>query len=237
MFFDLFDHAFIISLPTRADRRAEMARELKKAGRSVDDARVEFFDAVRPDDAGDFPSIGARGCFMSHLGVLGEAARRGLDAVAVFEDDLGFPPDFQTRSAGIARALRDVDWDIFYGGYEDIRPTPDAARPIVRIAPTEGFRTSHFIVFRGGAIARARDYLAAMLARPAGSPQGGPMHVDGAYCWFRKDNPDLSCWLAAPKIGDQRSSRSDIFEGGRWFDRTPIVRDGATIARRLFRRS
>jgi hypothetical protein len=38
---------------------------------------------------------------------------------------------------------------------------------------------------------------------------GGPMHVDSAYSWFRKDI-DCTTSIAHPPLGYQRSSLSDI---------------------------
>ncbi len=54
------------------------------------------------------------------------------------------------------------------------------------------------------------DYLEAMLQRPKGSPDGGPMHVDGAYSWFRRAHPEVAAYVCTPSVAQQRSSRSDI---------------------------
>ncbi len=65
-------------------------------------------------------------------------------------------------------------------------------------------------------------YMAAIYSRPLGDPQGGAMHVDGAYSWFRAAHPQ--CLTIAPvrSISVQRSSRSDIHPL-RWFDRIPVL--------------
>ncbi|MEX1060616.1 MAG: glycosyltransferase family 25 protein, partial [Methyloceanibacter sp.] len=62
----------IINLEHRTDRRIAMQKQLSRIG-----WQAEFFAAIRPDIAADFPSIGARGCFLSHLAVLKNARDAG----------------------------------------------------------------------------------------------------------------------------------------------------------------
>ena len=106
--------------------------------------------------------------------------------------------------------------DIFYGGYglPDGPGTHHAASPLLLIDRATPVRTTHFIGFGRAAIEALIPYLEAILTRPAGSPDGGPMHVDGAYNWFRASRPDLATWLARPQLGHQRPSRSDIAPPG-----------------------
>ena len=54
--------------------------------------------------------------------------------------------------------------------------------------------------------------------RPPGHPDGGPMHIDGAYSTFRVQNPDVVTLIASPNLGWQRSSRSDVTPN--WWART-----------------
>lgn len=93
---------------------------------------------------------------------------------------------------------------------------------MICVEPTLEIQTAHFVGLRGEAIGEAVDYFEAMLVRPGGDPLGGPMHVDGAYSWFRQANPQMLTVLAMPQLGFQRSSRSDIYDL-RWFDRVPGV--------------
>lgn len=221
MIWDIVDRAYIISLPSRLDRRREMTGELEAVGMANDDG-VRFFDAIRPDDAGGFPSIGARGCFLSHLGVLKEAEADGLDAVAIFEDDIEFADDFTAREALFSKALADKDWSIFYGGW-DLDPYT-AFEPgegvLTQLAPDVAVRCTHFICFRGRAIAGARAFLEELLTRPPGDPKGGPMHVDGAYARFKSTSPAMQCFAASTPLAGQRASRSDIAPL-KWYDKTP----------------
>ena len=69
-----FDQIFIINLVERRDRRHEMELQLKKIGIYLPNDKVKFFPAIRPKVLAGFPSIGAKGCFLSHLNVLGPVA-------------------------------------------------------------------------------------------------------------------------------------------------------------------
>jgi hypothetical protein len=230
---NLFDQIYIINLPERDDRRREMERQLRKVGVDAAAPKVRFFPATRPDSPGDFPSVGARGCFLSHLGVLEDAGARGLQRIVILEDDVNFVADFGRRSRPVLEALAELEWDLFYGGYRVRRPPDRQAQPGLATLPaTEGIGTAHFIAFQGDGIAAAARYLQAILTRPAGDPRGGPMHVDGAYSWFRKDNPHLRTLLADPELGYQRPSRSDIYQV-RWYDRAPLLSTAASYARRI----
>lgn len=223
----------IINLAHRIDRRREVEQELAALGLAIgDDIRFEV--AARPDDAGDFPTIGARGCFLSHLGVLEAAVADELASVTILEDDLSFSAEEIGRISSAVAAANTQPWSIFYGGVlkygdglEQVRP-----EPVFDADPNAGMMGSHFIVVRGDAIAMLAKYFTAMLGRPAGSPEGGPMHVDGAYSWFRANHPQMLTIVANPELGHQRASRTDVHDL-RWHDRVPVVRDVVAFLRRF----
>lgn len=228
---DYFERIYVINLPARIDRQVEIAAQLKSIGLTLAEGRVELFAAVRPDAPEGFPSIGARGCFMSHLGVLRAAQSLGLQRVAIFEDDLDFAGDFNRRIQPLLEQLAGMDWSIFYGGYHLEQALPGHAHGELKEAQSDQLiGTTHFLVFQGEAIGAAVRYLEQILTRPAGDPAGGPMHVDGAYNWFRRANPQFKTLLAAPELGFQRASRTDIHDL-RWYDRAPLVRDGVACLR------
>ena len=83
-----FDRVRIVNLASRKDRRREMDSELAKV-RLAGDPRVSYFPAFRPDDAGQFTSIGARGVYESQKAILREAAAAG-ESVLKLEDDCVF---------------------------------------------------------------------------------------------------------------------------------------------------
>ena len=211
-----FDRIYVLNLPERADRRREIEVQLRRVGLSLATAPVRLFRAVRPPDAGSFPSLGARGCFMSHLGMLREAVRDGLGSVLILEDDVDFAPDAERRLPAVLAA--------------SASPGPQ----LHELPASVGARTTHFIALRGAAIDEAARFLEAVAGRPPGDPNGGPMHVDGAYTWFRRVHPTRRTWVALPELGHQRQSRTDIHPL-RWYDRWPLVRDLAQAARRVRR--
>lgn len=228
-----FQQIYVINLTHRDDRRREMAEQLSEIGLNYQSAGVQLFRAVRPESPDEFPSIGARGCFLSHLRVLRDASNRQFERVLIFEDDLNFVSDFSVRIGTVVAALERQDWSVFYGGYALAVPLESKSPgALVHAVPSLGIQTSHFIGLRGQAICDAVGYLESLLERPGGDPRGGPMHVDGAYNWFRKAFPQMLTLLATPQLGYQRRSRSDIY-ALRWFDYVPGIRHAVVRLRRL----
>lgn len=226
-----FDHIFVINLPSRADRRREMARQLRRVGLSLQSAQIELFPAIRPDRKADFESIGALGCFLSHLEVLRLARERRYSRVLILEDDVNFAPRFEEQIDECVAALQQQPWDVFYGGYKLHQPIK-LTRPLSVLPPEQEALLAHFIALSDRAVIAATDFLAAMLTRRPNDPRGGPMHVDGAYGWMRRAHPDLISRLAVPQLGYQRRSRTDI-HALRWFDRIPVVRTAVATTRAL----
>jgi hypothetical protein len=186
---------FVINLRSRPDRRREMERELASVG-----WQASFFEAVAPADAAGFPSTGARGCYLSHLGVLKAADSCAM--LIVLEDDLNFCRDFPSRWARAIQSLP-KEWAIFYAGHE-------INRGAGRLLPETEIKGTHFMVFAGWALSRVIDGLEIIKDRC-------PMPVDGAYNTIRAQNPDLAAYAHFPPLGYQRSSYSDIV-GRKWFD-------------------
>lgn len=204
----LFDRVYVINLPDRTDRRREMTAQLERIG-LADDPLVQFFPAVRPADPGDFGSLGERGCFLSHLGALKDAVENGYRSILILEDDVDWTPAALARNARLD-ALRDTDWGFLHGGRGHDQAASDGVIRLERLDPERELLLGHFIGLRGAVIVQMVDYLEAMLQRPKGSPEGGPMHVDGAYSWFRRAHPEVAAYICTPSVAQQRSSRSDI---------------------------
>ncbi len=231
---DTFDHIVIINLAHRSDRRREMAQQLARLGLSFNHPSVIRFDACSFAEPADFPTTGTRGCFHSHLGVWREAFARGDQSTLLIEDDLDFAPDIENTLPAALDALAHQDWSHFYGAVLEWHPAVLPSSPLGRAEASEPILGGHFIAMRGKAIAQIVAYLEAILTRPAGSPDGGPMHVDGAYGWFRRANSTDPTFVANPDLGFQRSSRTDIHVL-RWPDRLPVIREMTAIARRMKR--
>jgi hypothetical protein len=224
----VFDHLYIINLPFRTDRRAGIAAQLALVGLSLDHPQVTLFPAIRPTEAGDWPSIGCRGCYYSHLGVLADAVGAGHGSIAILEDDMDWSRAFLTTPAEQARRWRDADWDFLHAGLDKA----DGPVALATLPPDKEVLLAHFIGLRGPAIAEAHDFLTAIAGRPAGSAEGGRMHVDGAYFWYRRAHPHRMAVMAVPCLARQRSSRTDIHDLG-LTDRIPVVRTLRNGLRRL----
>lgn len=219
-----FDGIYIINLPSRSDRRIEMAEQLERVGLTYESDNVHLFEAVRPVDAGPFPTIGTRGCFMSHLGVLEDAHKRGLRSVLILEDDCNFTADCEHVLSEFSHSSFLESWDLFYGGTLTDDLILDGAERFKLVPPNQHLMGAHFLAIQGRVLPILIHYLKAMLERPGGHPEGGPMHVDGAYSWFRTAFPHYKTVLCEPPLAYQRSSRTDI-HGNSWYDRLPVVRE------------
>jgi hypothetical protein len=223
----LFDRIYVINLPFRLDRRREVEQQLLAVGLSLQSPRVRLFEAVRPADAAGFPTVGTHGCFLSHLGVLRDAA--GLSRILILEDDLNFSRDFLAQAPSMFEALSaDRGWRFFYGANSAKLPQGQGLLPLPPKVPLIG---AHCIGIQGDT-APIADFLAAMLTRPPGHPDGGPMHVDGAYSCYRAAHPDEPALYACPDLGYQRPSRTDIHDLA-WYDNVAGVRDVAFALRRF----
>ena len=204
-----------------------MTRELERLGPIP--GNTGFYDASRPTEAADFPSIGARGCFESHLSVLRSARAAGAKSLLLLEDDLDFARDAKARLEPLMADLFSSRWDFFYGAH---LLAADGRRGLGTVEPEEPVITASFVGFNGEMLGPLVNFLEAMLLRPAGSPDYGPMHVDGAYTVFRMLNPDRVTFAAFPALGRQRSSPSDITPGRMLLDRWGATRPLASILRR-----
>jgi glycosyl transferase, family 25 len=205
----------VINLRSREDRRAEMEAQLSRIG-----WQAEFFAAVRPEGANGFPSIGAHGCFLSHLSILRQAKENGFDSLVIMEDDLDFVDGFREKwEAALSQLLNAAAWSIFYPG----NTLNMQGTGLKQLRPLEPMRCTHFMMFNSEAIGTIVSELEKILARPPGHPDGGPMHVDGAYSTIRAQNPELTTFCYSPTLGYQRASRTDIGEN-KIFDRIEFLR-------------
>jgi hypothetical protein len=230
----VFDAIYLINLPERTDRKRELEREIISVGLRTDDPRLVWIRAVRPMEAGEFPSIGARGCFLSHLTCLQSASEHGHTRVLILEDDACFPKLLVDDLKGVVGGLKSLNWAIWYGGASMLNDPRVSSRKVVTIpiAHTVGVQTAHCVAFQGETIQSIRTFLELILTRTNGHPEAGPMHVDGAYSTWRALNPTAVTLVTVPSVCIQRSSRTDIGRTG-WLDTTPLVRRSMAAVRRL----
>ena len=236
LFSQTFDRIYILNLPDRADRRREMAAELQHTNFPVPkplndpDALVSFFPGQRVTELANFPSLGCRGCFLSHLAILKHAHAHNYAKILILEDDMSFSPLIARYDHHIAEIARTEDWQFAYFGHV----LPEHAlstshNPITFDLSTQHVVCAHFYSVRNAVFAPLIHWLETIQTRPFQHPDGGPMHVDGAFNEFRERNC-IPTRIAHPSLGHQRSSRSDI-AGLKWFDRAPFVREGISLLR------
>jgi len=210
VFFDYFDAKYLINLPERKDRLRRVRKQFEKHSLSFNE--ISLFESVKCPEADGFPSTGARGCFLSHLGVLKDAKTRGAEKILIMEDDLGLCRDLFVLQKNVVQELKNKKWDMAYLGNKiprDIKPAAPGEILLVLPAPVR-LRGSHFYAIHGRTVPRMISFLEAMLDRPSGSREGGPMHFDGALGWFRRNNGDVITLASRPVLGVQSSTESDI---------------------------
>jgi glycosyl transferase family 25 len=228
---EYFARIEIINLPDRRDRRHEMLSQLKQIGLSPLPGRVEFFSARRPTTRGDWPSVGARGCFLSHYEILRRARDEGLRNILIFEDDCDFAPNFPNQQCRLTQTLSETTWDMLYLGH---REHMDSNGAISLLAWSRPLMTAHAYAVNGVALHRLVRHLENVMHRPSGHPEGGRQHFDGALSTFRAQNGDIKTVIVGPSVCTQRSSRSDIYQN-RWFDRAWGIRSMAGKLRSIRR--
>lgn len=226
-----FSRTFVVNLPERTDRRREVERMLARIATPEEMKRVEFFPAIRPQSADGFPNAGAKGCFLSHLEILKRAHALQLPNVLVMEDDLEIDDALANPPASVT-ALKTRPWDMIYFGHV-LDNSAHASKDISMTEYPGPITTTHFYAVSSHLLPRLIQFLEELLTRPEGHPDGGPMHVDGAYSTFRQQNPDVTTLVAFPNLGRQRSSRSDITPGR--LDHVPIARNAIQLLRRVRR--
>ena len=235
MLTEFFDLILVINLASRGDRRLEMESELNRIGVSFTDGSAEILLASSFTDAAGFETAGARGCFDSHLRALKTASDRNCKSVLILEDDCDFIDGIQNKLSSVLRNLAVTQWGVFYGGHLSTIATNGGPKGISKITPDQSLTGAHFIAVSATTLPTLIQYLEAMRARQPGSALGGPMHVDGAYSWFRKDHPEVETWVAQPQLGFQRPSRTDIHHL-KFYDRVLGLRASIAAVRRLKRR-
>lgn len=131
----IIDETFPYQVCINLDRRFERWRHMQQkfARHGIHSARrFSAFDGEKMKlPANWVHSPGAYGCLLSHLQVVSDARRLGVPSVLVFEDDVVFADELQTRFGEGIRQLP-PDWDmLFFGALhreEPIRIADNIAR-------------------------------------------------------------------------------------------------------------
>lgn len=227
-FRDFFDLVCVINLPQRTDRKRQIVGELNRVGLWLAPGHIEVFPAIRPTEAAGFPTIGYRGCFLSHLEVLKKAHREKARNLLIIEDDLTISDRFKTDEESLINQLDDQNWGMCYFGHgldDPPRDEPTILRPYYEQVLLGHFYAIHHTMFEP-----LIEFKEAMLTRPPGHPDGGPQSHDGALWTFRQKHPEFRTLVTSPNLGWQRASMSD--NTPKWFDRVMFLNQAAGVARR-----
>lgn len=170
--FALVEGILVINLDDRPDRWQSL---LLEAGRHIDETRLERLSAIRGTTLPDYgrPPLfrgrrrdrtwaGRAGCALSHREAIAVAARRGWRSVLILEDDVTFAADFDAEATRLARALRELRWDICYLGFTDpIGPFRQlsALTPPSALYQLYGCNTTHAYIVRDTAYAKLLELL------------------------------------------------------------------------------
>lgn len=230
---EVFGKMYLINLPERTDRLSIALQQCQRAGLT----EVELFPALKFQDRAGFRNAGARGCFHSHLECL-RCAESEKSNVLLLEDDLDLCSQFSCLQSFLTRVAQEESWDFLYFGHEGTGDVPRASGVLTSnlVALKEWNReilTTHFYGVNYRILRPLIDHLEALAVGPEGNCRSGPMDVDGAYNIFREDNPRVRCLITIPKLGWQRSSRSDI--SPRLFDQVKLLRPAIEILRHVRR--
>jgi GR25 family glycosyltransferase involved in LPS biosynthesis len=209
---DYFGAALVINLEERTDRRKSVEREFQKLGWT----EYKFFPAFRFDDAAGFELPSLRGCFTSHLECLRLAQKQQLANILIFEDDIALSSSIRQLTPTIIETIHRLDWDFLYFGHEltgDIGRANSKTSSITFEPCSSEIRTAHFYAVNGRIIPNLIAHLEQNARTIPGDQYFGPMPLDGALNTFRRYNKNATTYIANPKLGWQRPSRSDITPG------------------------
>lgn len=216
---DYFDRVAIINLAERSDRREETVQEFRRIGWTIENDKIKFFNAIRPMEADGFPSVGVRGCYLSHYNVVKQAKCDNLSNILIMEDDIAFIKNIDKCAYDLATGLEKTRWGILYLGheYQPEIPSGNLLEKLYTPLPL-----AHFYAINSRIYDRFLDFLEQLLQRKPGDPMGGPMHYDGAISTFRMQNQDIETYVVMPSLGYQRSSCTDLHKLS-YLDEWPIL--------------
>ena len=197
---DAFDRVVCINLDEREDRWARVQQTVAPL---LDGVQLERFSAIKPDLAHAPVHNGRAGCLLSHRRVIEQAYRDGLDSVLVFEDDLGFDPQFETKIKPTLESLQKKQWDLFYLGMTPKAPLLPAGEGLVR---TLGGTTTHALAYHR----RAMPELLKQLPDEQGVLNFLSRHKSVDRYYWQHLAPRMQTYASSPLLVFQHDDFSDI---------------------------
>jgi glycosyl transferase family 25 len=232
---DYFDRLAIIHLPAREDRYQALKHELSRIDIDIKCSKVSIPDPPMPETANGFASRGVYGSFLSHLEIIEEAYRDGLDTVWILEDDAIFSRKFYVQQTTIAEYLRAHDWDQFFIGHTVLEELPVTPTGLLRYSGP--FIWAHCYAVHRRIMKRLIEYLRQTIDRETGHPEGGKVYIDAAYFLFRQLDPDVICVVSSPCLSVQRGSQSSL-NSPHWYQKSgfgTVLNLGRTVRDEFWR--
>jgi GR25 family glycosyltransferase involved in LPS biosynthesis len=233
---DLFGIAYLINLPERVDRLNSAKKQSARVGWNIGPTGVHIFPALKYAEPAGFPNPPIRGCFHSHLECLRSAYAEGRQSVLILEDDIALSTSLPRLTSSIKSWLMNQKWDLVYFGHHETGNIGSAHRDTNESELsfelwTDEILTAHFYGVSGRVLPRLIAHLDKLSCGRIGDQEAGPMPVDGAYNIFRRNNSDVRCFIAHPKLGWQMPSRSDITPSP--FDKLAFLRPVNSFLRKF----
>jgi hypothetical protein len=202
-------------------------------GWSLGENGVRLFPALSFEDAGGFPTPGIRGCFHSHFECLKQAQVENRESVLIFEDDIALSSALPRLTPSIIGELANASWDFAFFGHENTGNI-ELAHPMtsdLKLLPyTADLQANHFYAVHHRTLPMLLDHLRRISSGTHLAEGLVPMPVDGAFNVFRR-NSNVQTLIAVPKLGWQRSSRSDL--SPKAIDAVPLLRPVTSVLRDL----
>jgi hypothetical protein len=225
---EYFGRTCIINLPEQVERLRLLKKELKPFGADAHPEKVQVPYAPRPEDANGFASKGVYGSFLSHLGILQQARRDGLETVWTLEDDATFSRRMIRDQGRLIDQLRRTHWDFCFFGHSlwhELDGLPEGLVPYA--AP---FSWMHCYAVHSGIFSRVIAYLEETLVNDIKDPRGARLYIDPAFGFFRRLNPDVITLVANPVMSIQRGCVSTL-ASGQWYDSRPYLTPWVSASR------
>ncbi len=223
---DGFERVYIINLPERTDRYAQIEQELASIGIAIDSEKIRIMAGQWSDSANGFTSLGAYGNFMSHLRILREAAADRLHNVWILEDDATFRHSLRSTELQslVASRLAQDDWDLAYLGHgiDTAVLRRHANELFVPVASDLEFLWAHCYAVSASGIPELLAYLEETLINPPGHPRGGRMYIDGALNMYRRQHPHATTLVSPINLSNQRGSASSL-AGRKIYDKLKLL--------------
>jgi len=227
--YEYFDPIAIIHLPDRRDRFQSLSAELRDVGIDIRQPKVQIPHAPVPSDWDGWPSRGVYGNFLSHLGILRQALRDGLQTIWVLEDDAIFSRRMRREQQTLVETLKGREWDLCFFGHSLTHEL--AEQPIGFVAPNADFIWAHCYAVHARVLPRLVAYLEQAVVLPEHHPEGSRLYIDGAFTLFRRFNPDVVALVYNPALSIQKGCTSSLNDP-KWYDTVAVTRPLVSLARR-----